>query len=177
MVGKTYSLPPSCPCGSKFDIQHSMSYKKGVFICIRHNDLRDQTANMMSEVSKDRETEPKLTPLCGELQDRTSNNSNKERVDIGTRGFTGFRSQRRYRNKSLQQCYIMNEQEKRRPYNERILQIYHGTFTRLVFSINGSVGRECQKFYSRLAQMNLKRETFRNRFQVIGFEQRFALGC
>ena len=65
-----------------------MSYKKGVFICIRHNDLRDQTANVMSEVRKDTETEPKLTPLYGEeLQDRTSNNSNKERVDIGTRGF------------------------------------------------------------------------------------------
>ena len=85
---KTCSLPTSCPCGSKFDIQHSMSYKKGVFICIRHNDLRDQTANVMSEVRKDTETEPKLTPLYGEeLQDRTSNNSNKERVDIGTRGF------------------------------------------------------------------------------------------
>ena len=29
---KTCSLPTSCPCGSKFDIQHSMSYKKAGFI-------------------------------------------------------------------------------------------------------------------------------------------------
>ena len=29
----------------------------------------------------------------------------------------------------------------------------HGTFTPLVFSINGSMTRECQKFYSCLAQM------------------------
>ena len=28
-----------------------------------------------------------------------------------------------------------------------------------------------------LAQINLKRESFCNRFQVIGFEQKFALGC
>ena len=65
-----------------------MSYKKAGFICIRHNDLRDQTANMMSEVCQDIEIEPKITPLSGEeLQDRTSNNSIKERVDIRTRGF------------------------------------------------------------------------------------------
>ena len=33
------NLPTCCPCGSKFDIQHSMSCKKGDFIYIRHNDL------------------------------------------------------------------------------------------------------------------------------------------
>ena len=88
MVGKTCNLLTSCPCDSKFDIQHSMSYKEGGFLCIRHNDLRDQTANMMSEVCQDIEIEPKLTPSLGEeLQDRTSNNSIKEKIDIRTRGF------------------------------------------------------------------------------------------
>ena len=110
-------------------------------------------------------------------------------IDINTRGFWERGQQAffglwvfdpnacRYRNKFLQQCYVMNEQEKKRTYNERILQIDHGTFTPLVFSINGSMGRECQKFYLRLAQMNLKREAFRNRFQVIRIEQKFTLGC
>ena len=75
MVGKTCNLPISCLCGSKFDIQQSMSYKKGSFIYIQHNDLRDLTANDMSEVYKDTETEPKLTPLSREeLQGRTLNN-------------------------------------------------------------------------------------------------------
>ena len=61
-----------------------MSCKKGGFISIRHNDLRNVTANMMSEMYKDTEIEPKLTPLSGEeLQGRTSNNSNKVRADIG----------------------------------------------------------------------------------------------
>ena len=82
------NLPTSCPCDSKFDIQHSMSYKKGGFLCIRHNDLRDQTANMISEMCQDTEIEPKLTPSpVEELQDRTSNNSIKERVDIRTQSF------------------------------------------------------------------------------------------
>ena len=55
--------------------------------------------------------------------------------------------------KSPQQCHVMTEQEKKRAYNEWILQIEHGTFTPLVFSINGSMGRECQKFYSRFTQL------------------------
>ena len=59
----------------------------------------------------------------------------------------------RYLNRSLQQYHVMNEQERKRAYNERILQIDHGTFTLLVFSMNDSMGRECQKFYSQLTQM------------------------
>ena len=131
MVGKTCNLPTSCPCGSKFDIRHSMSYKKGGFICIRHNDLRDQTANMMSEKCKDTEIEPELTPSPGEeMQDRTSNNSRGRYQDsrfLGTMATGIFRpwvfdpNVCRYRNKSLQQCYVMNEHEKKRAYNEGIL--------------------------------------------------------
>ena len=97
------------------------------------------------------------------------NNSNEAGEDIRTRGFwergqQAFFDLRNfdpnaccYRNKSLQQCHFMNEQEKKRAYNERILQIDHNTFTPLVFSINGSIGKECQKFYSHLAQMISKK--------------------
>ena len=59
----------------------------------------------------------------------------------------------RYYSKSLQQCHAMNEKEEKQGYNERILQIDHGTFTLLVFSTNGSMGKECQKVYSCLAQL------------------------
>ena len=82
------NLPTSCSCISKFDIQHSMSFKKGGVVSMQHNDLRDLTANMMSKVCKDTETEPKLIPLSGEeLQGRTANNSNEASVDIRNRGF------------------------------------------------------------------------------------------
>ena len=115
-------------CGSKFDILHSMSRKKGRFVYIPHNDLRDLTASMLSEMCKNTETEPKLTPLSGEqLQGRTSNNSNEARVDSRNRGFWERGGQQaffdlkvfdpnacRYRSKFLQQCRFMNEQEKKR---------------------------------------------------------------
>ena len=78
-----------------------MSYKSG-FIYKRHNDLRDQIANMMSEMCKDAKIEPKLTPL-----------SEEELQDIRTQGFWEQGQQTfyglwvfdpnvcRYRNKSL----------------------------------------------------------------------------
>ena len=125
---------------------------------IRHNDLRDLTANMMSEVRKDSEIEPKLTPLSGEeLRAKTSKNSKEVRVDIRTRGFWEQEEQAffdlrvfdpnvcRYHNESLQQCHVMNEQEKKRAYNERILQIDLETFIPLVFSVNGRIGKRVPK--------------------------------
>ena len=60
-----------------------MSCKKGGFISIRYNDLRNLMTNTKLEVWKDTEVEPKLTTLYeDELHGRTLNNSNEARVDI-----------------------------------------------------------------------------------------------
>ena len=103
-----------------------MSCKKGGFVSIRHNDLRDLTARIVSEVCKDTEIEPKLLPLSGELHGRTTNRSNEARLDIRTRGFWERGQQAffdirvldlnacRFLYKSLQQCHAMNELEKKR---------------------------------------------------------------
>ena len=121
---------------------------------------------MLSEVCKDVEIAPKLTPLTGEeLGSRTANTTNEARIGIrarrvwerGQQAFLDLKvfdpNAYRYLNKSLQQCHVMNEQEKKRAYNERVLQIEHGTFTPLFFSIYGSMGRECRTFYSRLSDL------------------------
>ena len=82
------NLPTFCPCGNKFDIQHSMSCKKGGFVSIRHNDLGDPTARIVSEVCKGIDIEPKLLPLSGEeLHGRTTNQSNDASLDIRAQGF------------------------------------------------------------------------------------------
>ena len=44
-----------------------------------------------------------------------------------------------------------HEKEKKRQYNQRIMNVEHGTFTPLVFSISGSVGSECSKFHKQIA--------------------------
>ena len=81
---------------------------------------------MLSEVCKDIEIEPKLTPLTGEdLNSRTANTTNEAKLDIRARG-VWERGQHAflylrvfdpkaccYLKKSLQQCHVMNEQEKK----------------------------------------------------------------
>ena len=59
----------------------------------------------------------------------------------------------RYLIKSQQLYHAINEQEKKRSYNERALHFDHRTFTPLVFSVYGSMERECNTFYSRLSQL------------------------
>ena len=143
-----------------------MSCNKGGFVSIRHNDLLDLTVRLVSEVCKDIEIESKLLPLSGQkINGRTTNRSDEARLDIWARRFWE-RGQHtffdirvfdpnacRYLNKSLQECHAVNEHEKWRSYNERVLQVDHGTFKRLVFSIYGSMGKECNTFYLRLSQL------------------------
>ena len=52
-----------------------------------------------------------------------------------------------------------NEKEKKRAYNDRILQIEHGSFTPLIFSTLGGMSRECSTFYSKLADLFVERKS------------------
>ena len=71
-----------------------MSCKKGSFVSITHNDLRDLSVKIVSEVYKDTEIWPKLLPLSGEeLHGRTTNLSNEARLDIRAHRF-GERGQK-----------------------------------------------------------------------------------
>ena len=49
--------------------------------------------------------------------------------------------------------YRIHENEKKRLYSERVLDIEHGTFTPLVFTTTGGMGKECLKYRIRLAQL------------------------
>ena len=125
-----------------------------------HNDVRDLIANILQAVLNDVEAEPQLLPLNGEdLRYQTAIRGDEARLDIRARGLweRGHQEVLDVRvfdpNTSIQQCYNINEKEKKRNYNERILQIDHGTFTPLVFSLYGGMGRECKTFYSRLAEL------------------------
>ena len=57
----------------------------------------------------------------------------------------------------LSKAYEINEKEKKKRYNERSLQVEHGSFTLLVMSATEGMSRECKKFYSRLAEMICKK--------------------
>ena len=59
----------------------------------------------------------------------------------------------RYAKQELSKTYQRNEKEKKRLYNERIMQVEYGTFTPLVMSATRGMGRESSKFYSRLSEL------------------------
>ena len=159
-------LPSKCPCGAAFDISHSLSCKKGGFITQRHNEVRDITADLLSEVCKDVCIEPPLQELTGEhLSYKTANISPEARLDVCARGVWSTNQRaffdvrvfdpnaRRFRGQTLPDTYRSNEREKKRGYNERVLQVENGTFTPLVFSVHGGMGQECRVFYKRLSSM------------------------
>ena len=55
-----------CACGATFDVDHAMSCHKGGLPTLRHNEVRDITAEMIKEVCTNVEIEPRLQPLDGE---------------------------------------------------------------------------------------------------------------
>ena len=81
-------LPDLCTCGENFTQQHAMVCRKGGFISMRHDEIRDITTALLSEVCKDVAKEPRLQPLTGEkFALRSANTDNDARVDISARGF------------------------------------------------------------------------------------------
>ena len=89
--------PSSCACGSNFSVEHALSCPKGGFPTIRHNEVRDLTANLMTEVCHDVCIEPTLQPLTGEVvSNATAISDNGARLDIAANGFWGGRSERAF---------------------------------------------------------------------------------
>ena len=160
------NTPRSCNCGKPFTTDHAMVCHIGGFPTIRHNEIRDITATLLTEVCSNVATEPHMQPLSGETFRLASTNTDDgARLDIRARGF--WRSQQDaffdvrvflanepsncYR--SLSATYKKHEDEKKRAYSQRVLEVEHGVFTPLILSTTGGMGREAQTFYKRLADL------------------------
>ena len=57
-----------------------------------------------------------------------------------------------YRSASQESLYKRFEREKKRKYNERVIQVEHGSFTPLVFSAFGGCGREAERAIKHLCE-------------------------
>ena len=158
-------MPTSCACGSNFTIEHSMSCPKGRFPSIRHNEIRDLTAKLLTEVCHDVSVEPDLQTLTGEqLTKATANTQDGARLDIAANGFWGGRHERCFldvrvfnphapsnRQSQLSATYKKHERIKKRAYEQRVREVEHASFTPLVFAATGGMANEATHFYKRLA--------------------------
>ena len=159
-------LPETCACGQQFSCDHAMICKKGGFVSLRHNELRDITSEMLAEVCKDVKKEPELQPLTGEeLRYKTANTDQRARLDLSARDFWN-RGERAffdirvfdpvapsYINQSLEAAHKRQENDKRRCYEERVINVEHASFTPIIFTIAGGMGKAAQKVFQRLADM------------------------
>ena len=156
-------LPSHCPCGQKFTINHAMNCKRGGFVNIRHNNIRDYESSLLSKVCNDVQTEPELQPLTGEQLNRGTIKGDEARLDVRARGFWR-RGQNAYfdvrvtnanaesaKTTSVKNVLSKHEREKKRAYNERVMNVEQGTFTPLVFTIYGGYGPECLAYHKHLA--------------------------
>ena len=88
------------------------------------------------------------------------------RLDVAMYGFWGGHFEKAFvdvrvfnpcaqsnRRSPLASVYRRHEQEKRRHYEQRVREVEHATFTPLVMSATGGMGRAATTFYKRLASM------------------------
>ena len=67
-------VPTHCACGQSFSIQHMLACSKGGYPTIRHNELRDFTASLLTETCHSAAIEPSLLPLTSETLNGASSN-------------------------------------------------------------------------------------------------------
>ena len=58
-----------------------------------------------------------------------------------------------YKNLTLEQIYKLHENDKKRLYSSRVLEVERGTFTPLVFNTSGGLSDECNSYHSRFAEL------------------------
>ena len=59
-------MPSQSPLGQNFDVTHAMNCKRGSFITMRRNNVRDIEENLLKTTLNDVEVEPKLQKIDNE---------------------------------------------------------------------------------------------------------------
>ena len=126
--------------------------------------IRDLLTSHISKVCRNVETEPLLQPLDNEVFNLQSTVTSREaRLDMKAGGFwtpgvTAFFDVRvthvncrSNQGKHTATIFKEQENEKKRKYNQRVMDVEMGTFTPLVFGTNGGMGLDCQNFLRTLA--------------------------
>ena len=127
--------------------------------------------------------------VTGETLNHGANKAFDARLNIHARGF--WERQRSalfdvrvclpnaasYGDLTCKQIYKKHENEKKRQYAERVMEIEQGTFTPLVFTTTGGMADECVRYHSRLAELiaNKKGESYSSAISWIRAKVSFAI--
>ena len=119
-------VPNHCARGNTFNLQHALWHLKVGLVILRHNYIRNTTANLSTEVCKVVRVETQLQPLSGgTFSKKTVSKLDRAKVDVSSRGlwltsqiaFFDIRvfNSAAKRDVNLQVCksYEVNEKEKK----------------------------------------------------------------
>ncbi len=128
------------------------------FPILRHNEIRDLTVNLLTEVCHDVSVEPALQPLTGELLSGASFIcQDGARLDIAC---WGGRHEKMYfdvRVFNLHAPYNVGDnpykKHEKNAYEQRVREVEHATFTPIVLAANGGMAKEAETFYKRFASL------------------------
>ena len=86
-----HRTPFHCACGTVFSVDHALSCPKGGLPSLRHNEIRDLTAHLLTEVCHQVQVEPVLQPVSdpSSFALSTANTQEGARLDIAMNGFWG----------------------------------------------------------------------------------------
>ena len=120
---------------------------------VRHNEIRDITADWLNEICLDVEKEPQLQPLNDEtILPRTANREDEAAGCIfWCKGFPP--PTRQATETPVPALYRQHELGEKREYGDRIREIEHASFTPLIFSTTGGLTKEITVAYKRIAEM------------------------
>ena len=183
------NTPSFCQCSKRNDVDHTLTCKKGGYVIMRHNKVRDLEAELMSEVCYDVKTEPDLIPLENNCLGINAETGDRSKPDVSGVGVWGSYEKtyldilithpncQTYSEKPMNQIYQLNERRKKAKYNERILQVEKASFTPIVGSTFGGWGDEANKHHKRIASLiaNKKQESYADVINHIRTRLRFCV--
>ena len=164
-------VPKTCACEDEYFINHCLTCKRGGYVILRHNVVMDTLAEVLQEVCKDVQVEPQLLPVTGEVLPAGANVADGARADVSVLGLwhpmnRAFIDALVFNPhapsnaaKGLKQAHLHYQQDKKRSYLARILQVEKGTFSPAVFSCSGGASPETSKLLQAIAEkMAVKRK-------------------
>ena len=130
----------------------ALNCNKGSFVTIRHNNIIDYEANLVAKIHTDVEAELYLQSIEGEIVNGIPGDN--ARPNVRAKGvwrdgqnvlyyrITNTNSAAQHDVK-IERVLLRHKTEKKQEYNRQIMNIEHGTFTQLVFSVSEHKNARC----------------------------------
>ena len=156
--------PLTCVCGKDYTITHALTCATGGFIIKRHNDVRDYLAHLLNEMCSDVSIKPHFVQVT-EDETTSTNTEDAARLEIAARDFwrprqRAFFDIRIFKanaqsiiSRNIEEIFSHHERKKARQYNDRIVNVEHGSFTPLIFSTHGDYSQLTSRFIYQLAKL------------------------